>query len=187
MRRFVVVVVAPLLLAVAAGCGSSSNSSSTKSSSTPAAAPTTTAAATPASGPHTIAVGETEYKLTPADPSAKSGTVTIVARNNGKITHAIEVEGGGPGGNDAKSGSIAPGQSATLKVDLKPGKSYEWYCPIDGHKGLGMKGEIKVAGASASTSSSSAKTSTGSSSSGSSGGSSTGSSSGSSGGSGYGY
>src|SRR5204862_319579 len=100
------------------------------------------AAATPASGPHTIAVGETEYKLTPADPSAKSGTVTIVARNNGKITHAIEVEGGGPGGNDAKSGSIAPGQSATLKVDLKPGKSYEWYCPFD----VSHMGEIETRG-----------------------------------------
>jgi plastocyanin len=189
MRRFAVVAVAPLLLAVAAGCGSSS-SSSTKSSSTPAAAPTTTAAATPASGPHTIAVGETEYKLTPATPSAKSGTVTIVARNNGKITHAIEVEGGGPGGKDAKSSTIAPGQTTTLKVDLKPGKTYEWYCPIDGHKGLGMKGTITVSGASASASATPKATSSSSSnntSSGSSGNTSSGSSGGSSGGSGYGY
>jgi uncharacterized cupredoxin-like copper-binding protein len=191
MRRFVVASLAPLLVVVAAGCGSSSNSSSTKSSSTPAASPTTTAAATPASGPHTIAVGETEYKLTPSNPSAQSGTVTIVARNNGKITHAIEVEGGGPGGKDAKSASIAPGQSASLKVSLKPGKTYEWYCPIDGHKGLGMKGTIKVAGSSGSSASAAAKPTTTSSSSGStggsSGGSSTGSSGGSSGGGGYGY
>jgi uncharacterized cupredoxin-like copper-binding protein len=187
MRRFVVVALAPLLVAVAAGCGSSSNSSSTKSSSTPAAAPTTTAAATPASGPHTIAVGETEYKLTPANPSAKSGTVTIVARNNGKITHAIEVEGGGAGGKDAKSSTISPGQTTTLKVDLKPGKTYEWYCPIDGHKGLGMKGTIKVTGSTAAATSTKT-TSTSSAASGTaSGGTSTGSSGGSSGGGGYGY
>jgi uncharacterized cupredoxin-like copper-binding protein len=186
MRRFVVASLAPLLVVVAAGCGSSSNSSSTKSASTPAASPTT-AAATPASGPHTIAVGETEYKLTPSNPSAQSGTVTIVARNNGKITHAIEVEGGGAGGKDAKSASIAPGQSATLKVSLKPGKTYTWYCPIDGHKGLGMKGTIKVAGSSGSSASAAAKPTTTSSSSGSTSGSSTGSSGGSSGGGGYGY
>jgi uncharacterized cupredoxin-like copper-binding protein len=183
MRRFVVASLAPVLAVVAAGCGSSSSSSSTKSSSTPAAAPTTTAAPAAASGPHTIAVGETEYKLTPSTPSVKSGTVTIVARNNGKITHAIEVEGGGAGGKDVKTSSIAPGQSATLKVDLKPGKTYEWYCPIDGHKGLGMKGTITVAGAASSTASSSAKTSTSSGASGTSGGS----SGGSSGGGGYGY
>jgi uncharacterized cupredoxin-like copper-binding protein len=181
---------APVLVVVAAGCGSSSNSSSTKSSSTPAAAPTTTAA-TPAAGGNAIAVGETEFKLTPADPSVKSGKVTIVAKNNGKVTHAIAVEGAGAGGKDAKSSSISPGQSTTLTVNLKPGKTYEFYCPIDGHKGLGMKGEIKVAGSSSSASAAT-KTATGSSSSNtssgsSSGGSSGGTSSGSSGGSGYGY
>jgi uncharacterized cupredoxin-like copper-binding protein len=187
MRRFVVALLAPVLLVVAAGCGSSSNSSSTKSSSTPAAAPTTTSAAAAASGPHAIAVGETEYKLTPAGPSVKSGTVTITAKNNGAVPHAIEVEGGGAGGKDAKSATISPGQSTKLTVDLKAGKTYTWYCPIDGHKGLGMKGTIKVAGASSSSASSAPKTSTSSGSSASSGGSSTGSSSGSSGGGGYGY
>lgn len=187
MHRFAVAILAPVLVIVAAGCGSSSNSSSTKSSSTPAAAPTTTAAAAAASGPHAIAVGETEYKLTPANPGVQSGTVTITAKNNGKITHAIEVEGGGPGGKDAKSSTISPGQTATLKVDLKPGKTYTWYCPIDGHRGLGMKGTIKVAGSSGSSASAAAKPTTTSSSSGSTGGSSTGSSGGSSGGGGYGY
>jgi uncharacterized cupredoxin-like copper-binding protein len=40
--------------------------------------------------------------------------------------------------------NIEPGKSATLKVDItKPG-TYEFYCPIDGHKQQGMKGEIKV-------------------------------------------
>jgi uncharacterized cupredoxin-like copper-binding protein len=180
MRRFLVAALAPALV-VAAGCGSSSNSSkSSSAAATPAAAPTTSTAA-PAAGANSVAVSETEYKLTPADPSAKSGKVTIVARNSGKVPHAIEVEGGGPGGKDAKSATIAPGQSATLAVDLKAGKTYQWYCPIDGHKGLGMKGSIKVAGSSASASTAPKSTST----SGSSG--SGGSSGGSSGGGGSGY
>ena len=108
MRRFVVALLAPVLVVVAAGCGSSSNSSSTKSSSTPAAAPTTTAAATPAAGSNAIAVGETEFKLTPADPSVKSGKVTIVAKNNGKVTHAIAVEGAGAGGKDVEEREHLP-------------------------------------------------------------------------------
>jgi uncharacterized cupredoxin-like copper-binding protein len=183
MRRFVVVALAPVLV-IAAGCGSSSNSSksSSNASTTPAAAPTTTAA-TSAPGAVAIGVRETEYKLTPANVTLpKSGKHTVLAINAGKITHAIEVEGGGAGGADVKSSSIAPGQSATIAVDLKAGKTYSWYCPIDGHKGLGMKGTIKVAGSSASASAA-PKTTT---SSGSSGGASTGSSGGSSGG-GYGY
>ena len=173
MRRFVVAALAPVLVIVAAGCGSSSNSSSTKSS-TPAAAPATSTAA-PAPGAVAIGVAETEYRLTPANISPKkSGKHTIVARNNGKITHAIEVEGGGAGGKDVRSADIAPGQSATITVDLKAGKTYTWYCPIDGHKGLGMKGTITVAGSSGSASAAPKTTSSSS-------------SGGSSGGGGYGY
>ncbi|HEV7459386.1 MAG TPA: plastocyanin/azurin family copper-binding protein [Solirubrobacteraceae bacterium] len=152
MRRFVVVALAPVLVIVAAGCGSSSSSSgsSTSASAGAAAAPSA----------QSIAVAETEYRLTPANPSVKSGAVTITARNNGKVTHAIEVAGGGPGGKDAKSASISPGASTTLAVDLKPGKTYTWYCPIDGHRGLGMQGQITVAGSSGSSSSGSTQTST---------------------------
>jgi uncharacterized cupredoxin-like copper-binding protein len=190
MRRFVVIAIAPVLVLAAAGCGSSSsNSSKSSSSSTPAAAPAATTA-TPTAGAHAIAVGETEYKLTPANPSVKSGTVTITAKNNGAVPHAIEVAGGGAGGKNAKSATISPGQSTTLAVVLTAGKTYTWYCPVDGHRGLGMKGTIKVAGSSASASAA-PKTTTSSGSSGStsgssSGGSSSGSSGGSSGG-GYGY
>jgi len=185
MRRFVVVALAPVLAVVAAGCGSSSSNSSSTKSSTPAAAPTGTAAnaATPAPGTVAIGVRETEYKLTPANINpSKSGKHTILAINQGKITHAIEVEGGGAGGKDVRSADIAPGKSATITVDLTAGKTYTWYCPIDGHKGLGMKGTIKVGGSSASATAAPKTTSSSSS-----GGTSSGSSGGSSGGGGYGY
>jgi uncharacterized cupredoxin-like copper-binding protein len=99
-------------------------------------------------------VSETDYKLTPATPTTKGGTVRIVATNNGGTVHAIEVEGGGPGGKDVRTGRIQPGSSATLTVSLTPGKTYQWYCPIDGHKGLGMKGTITAAAGSASSQSS---------------------------------
>jgi uncharacterized cupredoxin-like copper-binding protein len=89
-----------------------------------------------------LTISETEYKLSP--PSAqvdKGGAVTIQVKNDGGTAHALEVEG--PSG-EVKTGTIAPGKTATLKADLtKPG-SYEMYCPIDGHKAKGMEGEITV-------------------------------------------
>jgi plastocyanin len=91
-----------------------------------------------------VTVKETEFKLTPATVKvAKTGVVGVTAQNAGSITHALEVEG--PDG-EVKTQDIAPGDSATIKVDLSKKGTYEWYCPIDGHKGMGMKGQIVVAG-----------------------------------------
>ena len=119
------------------------------SSSSASAPPATTAASGGGSAKgtgkaSTVKVNLTEFKLTPADPTiAKPGNVTFAASNGGQVVHALEVEG--PGG-EKRTGDIQPGGKATLKVDLsKPGK-YEWYCPIDGHKQQGMKGEIVVKG-----------------------------------------
>jgi uncharacterized cupredoxin-like copper-binding protein len=92
----------------------------------------------------TATVKESEFKLAPATLKvAKTGTVQITAQNAGSITHALEVEG--PGG-EVKTQDIAPGKSATIKVDFSKKGTYQWYCPIDGHKGMGMKGQIVVAG-----------------------------------------
>jgi plastocyanin len=118
---------------ILAGCGDGGGGSASSSSSS-----TTSKAST------TLTVKETEFALAPANPKvAKAGSVRITARNAGTVAHALEVEG--PNG-EARTGSISPGRSATLTLDLsKPGK-YEWYCPIDGHKDKGMKGAIVVAG-----------------------------------------
>ncbi len=37
------------------------------------------------------------------------------------------------------------GRTTALTVDLKPGE-YEFYCPVDGHRELGMEGTIVVGG-----------------------------------------
>jgi hypothetical protein len=41
---------------------------------------------------------------------------------------------------------LAPGQSGNLTLLLGPG-TYEIYCPVDDHRGKGMRGTIDVAGA----------------------------------------
>ena len=55
--------------------------------------------------------------------------------------HALEIEGNGL--EEQRTATLSPGDSATLTVDLKPGK-YTIYCPIGGHRALGMKGTITV-------------------------------------------
>jgi len=90
-----------------------------------------------------VSVSETEYKIAPAKGSAKAGKVTITIKNAGAIQHALSIENAGPGGKDLKSSTVDPGGTTTLSATIKPGK-YEWYCPIDGHRGLGMQGTLVV-------------------------------------------
>jgi uncharacterized cupredoxin-like copper-binding protein len=118
-----------------AGCGGDDSSSTTAASST-------TTAAQAGGGASSVDVSETEYKLNPSDPAVKAGQVTLNVTNDGQVVHNLEVEG--PNGEQKLSSDLSPGQSGTLSVDLsKPGK-YEFYCPVDNHKQMGMEGEITV-------------------------------------------
>ena len=137
-RRLATVLAGGALLAVPlAGCGGGSDNNDTSASAT---TQSTTAGG---AGGQTIDVSETDYKLNPSDPTVKAGQVTIKATNDGQTTHSVEIEDVTPGNDEKLPNDLTPGQSGELTVNLKPG-TYEWYCPIDGHKGLGMKGEITV-------------------------------------------
>ena len=130
----------------AAGCGSDNNNDNS-SASTPAstpAAPTTSTSATStpaAAGGGTVTLGESEFKITPKDATAKAGKVTIDVKNDGQIVHNLNVEGNGIA--EKKTADLQPGSSGKVTVDLKPGK-YEMYCSIDGHRASGMEGTITV-------------------------------------------
>ena len=90
----------------------------------------------------TITIKETEYKLTPSSVSlSKTGTYEFKVVNNGSVTHALEVEAGD---DETKSDEIGPGESTTIDVTFKDTGSFEMYCPVDGHKDLGMKGHVTV-------------------------------------------
>ena len=144
MQRSAFAAVGLAVLALgAAGCGGDDNNDG-GSASAPAAPPTTqtqektTSAA--AGGASTIGVGATEFKFNPSTLTAKAGEVTIDLKNTGAAPHALEIEGKGV---EEKTNVINGGQSATLKVNLKPGK-YEFYCPVDGHRQQGMEGTLTV-------------------------------------------
>ena len=74
--------------------------------------------------------------------TAKAGEVTLDLKLPAglKAPHAIAVEGNGV---DEDGPTAQAGGDSKITVDLKPGK-YEFYCPVDGHKDLGMEGELTV-------------------------------------------
>ena len=133
-------IVIPLVLAA---CGSDDSTSSTSVSDTSSTESTTEASTTASGGGGaggTVAISETEYKLDPSDPTVKAGSVTFDVSNDGTTTHNLEIEGNGV---EEESDDLDAGSTGQLTVDLKPG-TYEIYCAIDGHKDLGMKGEVTV-------------------------------------------
>ena len=142
MRRIVFLPALLIVIAVA-GCGSSKSSSTTSSKPSKTKSSSQTTSSSGGSG-KSLTLSEKEYSITPSHPTVPSGTVRITVRNVGHTVHALEVEGAGPGGKDVRSSNIQPGSTTTVMVNLKRGKSYEFYCPVDGHKSLGMKGEMKV-------------------------------------------
>jgi uncharacterized cupredoxin-like copper-binding protein len=128
VRLFVILLPALLLLA---GCGGGYGGSSGSS--------------TQGSVLKTIQISEKEYSLTPSTVTvSEAGTYAFKATNDGQTGHALEIEGNGI---EAKTGEIQPGSSATLQITLSKAGSYEMYCPIDGHKQEGMKGDVMVGSA----------------------------------------
>ena len=143
----------PVLIAVMAAlafglaaCGddNSDTSSTAASSDTTSSTESSTTEETTASGGggggESVDISETEFKLDPSDATVKSGTVTFNVSNDGSQVHNLEIEGEGV---EEETEDLDAGQSGQLSVELQPG-TYEMYCAIDGHRDLGMEGEITV-------------------------------------------
>jgi uncharacterized cupredoxin-like copper-binding protein len=106
--------------------------------------PTATAGGTtdgvPVEG-ESVEVSLTEFQID-MPSSLSAGPVTFEVTNDGTTTHAFEVEGNGV---EEETEELEPGASATLEVDLQAG-TYEVYCPVDGHRDMGMEVELEVTG-----------------------------------------
>jgi plastocyanin len=88
-----------------AGCGVGGGATTAQRSTPPA---TTKPTGTTGAGGAAVTIRESEFKLDPANPKVKAGTVTFEAMNTGTVVHALEVEGKGL---EVKTGNIQPGQS----------------------------------------------------------------------------
>jgi plastocyanin len=88
----------------------------------------------------------------PADPNgqllytfknaqAKAGSVTLSSPNKSSVQHDISIQGGGL---NQHGPIVSNGGTSTLKVTLKPGTTYTFYCSVDAHRQAGMVGKITV-------------------------------------------
>ncbi|WP_416981293.1 plastocyanin/azurin family copper-binding protein [Streptomyces sp. T028] len=135
-RRLLLGVAACGLTALLAACGGGGDSNG--------AGGTTTTNPPRSAAPGTKVTAElSDFHIKFSTQKFQPGRYTFTAKNVGNHEHALEVEG--PGGEN-RSRTLEPGESTTLTVTLKSG-SYEVYCPIDGHKDLGMKTNITVGAA----------------------------------------
>ncbi len=81
-------------------------------------------------------------KFTKTRLNAAPGLTTIVLKNPSStgLPHAIKVVGNGA----AKRGkTVQPGGTSRVSLKLKAG-SYQYFCPVPGHKQAGMKGRLVV-------------------------------------------
>ena len=49
-----------------------------------------------------------------------------------------------PAGLSQRTSPVRPGQTTVLKVTLAKTGQYELYCPVDGHKNLGMRASVAL-------------------------------------------
>ena len=128
-----------------AGCGGGNDNNKSSSATTTTQTTTTNATTTGGGGG-----GKTNLKIA-ADPSgafkfdkssltAKAGTVTITMDNPSPIDHAVSIEGNGV---DENGNTVGKGGVSKVSAKLSPG-TYEFFCPVDGHRQAGMKGTLTV-------------------------------------------
>jgi plastocyanin len=126
-----------------AACGDDEEPATTPvTTETKTVVPTVTQTVAPPLGTSSLSVSLTEFALSPANPTIEPSKLTINAKNNGSVAHSVQVNG--PNGAVTLPSPLDPGESGKLTVKLaKPGK-YVWFCPIDNHRDMGMKGTITV-------------------------------------------
>jgi uncharacterized cupredoxin-like copper-binding protein len=89
----------------------------------------------------TVRESEKDFSFSKPHPTVSHGKVKFKLKNKGSVTHSFKLVKSKH--KSVRSKNLKPGKSTTVKVRLSPG-TYTFYCPIDGHRSLGMKGKVKV-------------------------------------------
>lgn len=92
-------------------------------------------------GDRTLQIALSEYRLNPQDVRARAGSLTIVARNYGRLTHDLVVSRGGQSAGATKP--IAPGRSARITLTL-PAGTYVLASTLLSDEALGEYGTLTV-------------------------------------------
>jgi plastocyanin len=144
MRR-TAVLAAIFAALVLAGCGGNDEPAATPAPTEAAttAAPTDTPTQEASSGGETLKIAADPggaLAFTEKDLTAKAGKVIVQFANDSQVPHAVEIEGNGV---EEETKTVTGADAPPITVDLKPG-TYEFYCPVDGHRDAGMEGKLVV-------------------------------------------
>jgi uncharacterized cupredoxin-like copper-binding protein len=95
-------------------------------------------------GERRITLVATEFMFTPDSITASPGeTLIVTMRNDGAVAHRLEFDL--PGSNVEIEADVNPGESADLTVPVPDSTGdFAFFCPIDGHRALGMEGTLTV-------------------------------------------
>ncbi|MBX6755368.1 MAG: cupredoxin domain-containing protein, partial [Thermorudis peleae] len=93
-----------------------------------------------------ISLTLTEFRITPNTLSVPAGVpVTFVVRNAGQVQHNLTVELESQGIEQTLfATNLAPGETRQATYTFSAAGTWEMYCPVDGHRQLGMQGTITV-------------------------------------------
>lgn len=144
----------------ASGCGNSTSADANVPPVQPAPATTTTDAKPPTpavpAGSTAVKGSVDEYSVKVSPVTAPAGKVTFVITNSGNIPHEFVVlktskpaDQLGTGmripetGHVGEIGGLAPGQTKSVTLDLKPGH-YSLVCNIPAHYKMGMHADFTV-------------------------------------------
>jgi plastocyanin len=91
----------------------------------------------------TVEMKASNFAFDPGRIVARKGdTLVLHVTNVAKEKHNITVKD--PSGKIIKDADLPRGQTVTVEVPLPTAGVYPFYCDIDFHAGLGMKGRIEV-------------------------------------------
>jgi uncharacterized cupredoxin-like copper-binding protein len=136
--------VAAAILTACGGGNSGTNPATTTTASATSSSAGATGSASGGSGAaaaQSLTATEVDFKISLDKTTLPAGAYTIKVVNNGNTTHSLVVEQ-----NDkdlVTANPIDPGQSTTVSVTLAPGQAVI-YCPIDGHRAMGMELTVPV-------------------------------------------
>lgn len=96
---------------------------------------------TPVGSGTEVPISLTDFHINLSKQDFSPGAYTFAVKNDGNTDHRLEIEGNGM--EDKRTGTIKAGQTDKIAVTFKEG-TYDMYCPVDGHKGMGMSLQVKV-------------------------------------------
>jgi len=80
-----------------------------------------------------------EFSFSPSTETVAAGEIEITFENAGTVGHDLVFE-------DINAGTqvIEPGESETIRFIIEEPGTYTFYCSVNGHRQLGMEGELVV-------------------------------------------